>query len=144
MQLLESLLEPVKTMMKLDSKNGNDWKGFSRILEVMSFIDGIDGASREEIREAARGFCDLPVNPGETMSIEEVVFWAGVATGMEISRHAEEETIDSETAEKLLVFSSIFSHSVKNAVVDLALGQMEPEANQVEEHKRPEYKLRRA
>ena len=59
--------------------------------------------------------------------MEEVVFWAGVATGMEYWRHAEEETLDPANAEKMLVFSSIFAHSMKNAIVDLALGDLEGE-----------------
>ncbi len=134
----------VNEMMKLDSKNGSDWQGFSRILEIMSFLDGIEESCPEEIRDTAQKLCELPSNSGQTMSLEEVVFWAGVASGMEIARHADEETIDSETAGKMLIFSSIFSHSTKNAIVDLALGQMEPEANQVEDRRRPEYKLRRA
>ena len=59
------------------------------------------------------------------MSMEEVVFWAGVASGMEYWRHAEEDTLDPADAEKMLVFSSIFAHSMKNAIVDLALGDLE-------------------
>jgi len=62
------------------------------------------------------------------MSLEEVVFWAGVSTGMELWRHAEEETLNPTTAEKMLVFSSIFSHSIKNAIVDMALGQLEADS----------------
>jgi len=61
----------------------------------------------------------------QTMSMEEVVFWAGVAVGMQVSQHAEEGRVDPETEEKVLVFSSIFEHSTKNAIVDLALGEME-------------------
>ncbi len=115
-------------MMKLDVKNGNDWQGFSRILEIMSFVDEIEDTAPDDIRETVQSFSELP----------------GVATGMEFARHAEEGTIDPETAEKLLVFSSIFSHSTKSAIVDLALGQLEPEANQVEGRRRTEYKLRRS
>jgi len=48
---------------------------------------------------------------------------------MEYSRHADEGTIDPVSTEKMLVFSSIFAHSVKNAVVDLALGDLENEDN---------------
>jgi hypothetical protein len=44
---------------------------------------------------------------------------------MEFWRHAEEEAVDPIAAEKMLVFSSIFSHSMKNAIVDLALGDLE-------------------
>jgi hypothetical protein len=131
-------------MMKLDEKNGTDWQGFSRILEIMSFLDGIEESAPDDIRNTAQTFCELPANPGQSMSLEEVVFWAGVATGMEFAKHAEEETIDPETADKLLVFSSIFSHSTKSAIVDLALGQLEPEANQVGDGRRAEYKLRRS
>ena len=114
-------------MMKLERSNGRDWQGFTRILEIMSFVDAIGELSEPDIREAVDRFCDLPANPGQTMSLEEVVFWAGVASGMEFGRHAEEETVGPSTTEKMLVFSSIFAHSMKNAVVDLALGELEPD-----------------
>jgi hypothetical protein len=115
-------------MMKLQTKNGHDWQGFSRILEIMSFVEEIEESDPEEVRETADDLCELPPTPGQTMSLEEVVFWAGVSTGMELWRHAEEETLDPLTAEKMLVFSSIFSHSIRNAIVDMALGQLEPDS----------------
>src|SRR5437762_8743087 len=114
-------------MMKLETGNRRDWHGFSRILEVMTFLDEIEERSPDEVREAVEGFCELPPNPAHSMSMEEVVFWAGVASGMEFWRHAEEDTVDPATAEKMLIFSSIFSHSLKNAIVDLALGELEPD-----------------
>lgn len=114
-------------MMKLETANRRDWQGFTRILEVMSFVDELAERSSEDIRETVEKVCELPPNPSQTMSLEEVVFWAGVASGMEFWRHAEEETVDPSTAEKMLVFSSIFGHSMKNAIVDLALGELEPE-----------------
>ena len=112
-------------MMKLESTNRQDWQGFSRILEVMSFVGEIDTFNPEETRGIMEKLCQLPPCPGQTMSVEEVVFWAGVAVGMQVSQHAEEGGIDAETEEKVLVFSSIFEHSTKNAIVDLALGEME-------------------
>jgi hypothetical protein len=117
-------------MMKLETTNRQDWQGFSRILEVMSFVGEVDTFSAEETREIMDKLCQLPPSPGETMSMEEVVFWAGVAVGMELSQHAEQGTVDPETAERALVFSSIFEHSTKNAIVDLALGEMEPPSHQ--------------
>jgi hypothetical protein len=112
-------------MMKLENTNRQDWQGFSRILEVMSFVGEIDAFSPEETREVMEKLCQLPPSPGQTMSMEEVVFWAGVAVGMELSQHAEEGLVDPETAEKVLIFSSVFEHSTKNAIVDLALGEIE-------------------
>jgi hypothetical protein len=117
-------------MMKLETANGRDWQGFTRILEIMSFVDELSERTPDDIRETAANLCELPPNPGQTMSLEEVVFWAGVASGMEFWRHAEEEAVDPSTAEKMLVFSSIFAHSMKNAIVDLALGELDPEAEQ--------------
>ena len=114
-------------MMRLETTDRRDWQGFTRILEVMSFLDEIEDRSPAEVREAVERFSELPPNPGQTMSMEEVVFWAGVASGMEFWRHAEEETVDSASAEKMLIFSSIFAHSMKNAIVDLALGELDPE-----------------
>lgn len=113
-------------MMKIETGNRQDWQGFSRILEVMSFVDEVENFTPEQVRETFGQFCQLPPNPGQTMSMEEVVFWAGVAAGMQIGEQAESGNIDPETAEKLFVFSSIFGHSTKNAIVDLALGEMEP------------------
>jgi hypothetical protein len=112
-------------MMRLETKNGHDWQGFSRILEIISFVDDLDSIPPEEVREIGESFCDLPPDPGKSMTLEEVVFWAGFAAGMEFNRHAEDENVDPATAEKVLTFSSLFSHSVKNAIVDLALGQLE-------------------
>jgi hypothetical protein len=112
-------------MMKLETTNRQDWQGLSRILEVMSFIDEVDNFSPEESREIMEKLCQLPLCPRQTMSMEEVVFWAGVAVGMQLSQHTEEGSVDPETAEKVLVFSSLFEHSTKNAIVDLALGEME-------------------
>jgi len=114
-------------MMKLETTNGRDWQGFTRILEIMSFVDELGELAEADIQGAVDRFCELPPDHGQTMSLEEVVFWAGVASGMEFWRHAEEETVDPSTVEKMLVFSSIFAHSMKNAVVDLALGELEPD-----------------
>jgi len=44
---------------------------------------------------------------------------------MDLERYASEEKLDPVTAEKILVFASLFGHSTKNAIVDLALGQIE-------------------
>jgi len=115
-------------MMKLETTDRRDWRGFTRILEVMAFLDEIEERSPDEVREAVERFCELPPNPGQSMSMEEVVFWSGVASGMEFWRHAEEDTVDPTTAEKMLIFSSIFSHSMKNAIVDLALVELDPDA----------------
>ena len=120
-----SLYRLVIPMMRLETANRRDWQGFTRILEVMSLLDEIEDHSKEDIQERVENFCELPPNPGQTMSMEEVVFWAGVASGMEYWRHAEEDTLDPAHAEKMLVFSSIFAHSMKNAIVDLALGDLE-------------------
>jgi len=117
-------------MMKLETANRRDWQGFTRILEIMSLVDEVGELAPDDIKETVAGLCELPPNPGQTMSLEEVVFWAGVASGMEFWRHAEEDSIDPTTAEKMLVFSSVFAHSMKNAIVDLALGELDPEAEQ--------------
>jgi len=114
-------------MMRLETSDRKDWQGFTRILEVLSLLDEIEQRSPQEIREAIDGFCELPPNPGETVSMEEVVFWAGIATGMELRSHTDDEIVDEAVAEKMLIFSSIFAHSMKSAIVDLALGDLDPE-----------------
>ncbi|HZP16831.1 MAG TPA: hypothetical protein VFB00_02620 [Terriglobales bacterium] len=117
-------------MIKLETENGRDWRGFARLLEIISFIDELDQRPREEVRKALDGFCELPLNAGQTLSLEEVVFWAGISTGVQFMRQAEEEdNVDPVTVEKMLVFSSIFAHSLKSAIVDLALGEIESSAH---------------
>jgi hypothetical protein len=115
-------------MMKLETTDRRDWRGFTRILEVMTFLDEIEQRTPDEVSEAIERFCELPPDPGQSMSMEEVVFWSGVASGMEFWRNAEEGTVDAATAEKMLIFASIFSHSIKNAIVDLALVDLDPDA----------------
>ena len=105
--------------------NFRNWQSFFRILEVMSFVDAIEDSDAADVREDAEKLCELPTESGQTMSMEEVVFWAGVAVGMQLSQHAEDGSVDAETAEKVFIFSSIFEHSTKNAIVDLALGDIE-------------------
>jgi hypothetical protein len=107
-------------------KNFKDWQAFSRIVEVMSFIDRISELSLDEIRSTAEKLCELPADPQHTMSLEEVVFWAGVSTGMDVCRNTEEELMDEATADKFNVYASLFAYSTRNAVVDLALQQLEP------------------
>jgi hypothetical protein len=114
-------------MTRLETSDRKDWQGFTRILEVLSLLDEIRQRSPEDICEAIDGFCELPPNAGQTVSMEEVVFWAGIATGMELQGHTEEGTVDEAVAEKMLIFSSIFAHSMKSAIVDLALGELDPE-----------------
>ena len=115
--------------MKLDATNARDWQGFSRILELMTFVDEVEERSPEEVRQALERFCQLPPNPGQTMSLEEVVFWAGVASGMEFSQFAREQA-NPGFEEKMLLFASLFAHSMKNAIVDLAIGELESQVDE--------------
>jgi len=43
-------------MMKLETTNRRDWQGFTRVLEVMSFVDELGDHSPEDIRETVEGF----------------------------------------------------------------------------------------
>ena len=103
-----------------------DLEAFSRIFELMSFADRIQELSPEEIAETAHRLCELPANPGNTMSLEEVVFWAGVATGMDLSRSMQQDLLDEGSASKIEAYSSLLAYSTKNAVVDITLQQLEP------------------
>lgn len=103
-----------------------DLEAFSRIFELMSFVDRIEELTPEEISETAHRLCQLPANPDSTMSMEEVVFWAGVATGMELSRRMQEDLLDEGSAIKIEAYSSLLAYSTKNAVVDITLQQLEP------------------
>jgi hypothetical protein len=107
-------------------KKFSNLQSFGRIVEMMSFVDGLPEMSAEEIEEAAHRMCELPADPERTMSMEEVVFWAGVATGMEICKSMQEDVLDGSSAEKIQAYSSLLAYSTKNALVDLTLEQLEP------------------
>jgi hypothetical protein len=102
-----------------------NWKAFSRIVEVMGFVDDLPELSSDEIRETASKLCDLPTDPDSTMSMEEVLFWSGVASGMDVCRQTQEEVLDQGSADKILLYASLLAHSTKNAIVDLALDELE-------------------
>jgi hypothetical protein len=107
-------------------KKISDLQSFGRIVEMISFVDAIPEMSAEEIGDTAQRMCELPSDPERTMSMEEVVFWAGVATGMEVCKSMQEELLDATSAEKIQAYSSLLAYSTKNALVDLTLEQLEP------------------
>ena len=118
-------------MIKLETRNGRDWQGFAKVLEVITFLNELEDRSEDEVRQAIDQFCQLPANLGQTMSLEEVVFWAGVASGMEFARRAQEQDeLDGDSSDKMLVFASLFAYSLKNAIVDLAIGELETQPNE--------------
>ena len=100
-------------------------EGFARIIEVMSFVDDLQDLTSDEVQKTTQRLCELPADPKRAMSMEEVVFWAGVATGMDASRQAQEEALDSATMDKMFLYSSLLAHSTKNAIIDLTVQQME-------------------
>jgi predicted nuclease of restriction endonuclease-like RecB superfamily len=110
----------------MEISDARDLQAFAKIVEIMSFVDDIQEMDSEEIRERVQSLCELPPAPHHSMGVEEVVFWAGVATGMDVSRRAEEAVLEQSIADKLLLYSSLFAHSTKTAVVDLALQQLDP------------------
>ena len=109
-------------------KQFSNLQSFGRIVEMISFVDGLPQHyyRRENTEEAAHRMCELPANPEHTMSMEEVVFWAGVATGMEVCKSMQEDVLDARSAEKIQAYSSLLAYSTKNALVDLTLEQLEP------------------
>jgi hypothetical protein len=102
-----------------------DLTAFCKIFEVMSFVERIKELTPEEIEEATQKLCELPENAERTMSMEEVVFWAGVATGMEVLKSVQEDLLDDTSAEKIQAYSSLLAYSTKNALVDLTLQELE-------------------
>jgi hypothetical protein len=91
----------------------------------MSFVDRIKEMTPEEIEEATQKLCELPANAERTMSMEEVVFWAGVATGIDVLKSAQDDLLDDTSAEKIQAYSSLLAYSTKNALIDLTLQELE-------------------
>src|SRR2546427_13026953 len=105
--------------------NTRDLQAFSRIFEVMSFVDRIQELSPEEIEETAHRLCQLPANPRNSMRLEEVVFWAGDATGMDLSRSMQEDLLDGGCASRIEADPSLLAYSTKYGVVDITVGPSE-------------------
>jgi len=103
-----------------------DLQPFCKIFEIMSFMDRIKELSYEEIQETAMSLCELPANPENQLSLEEVIFWAGIATGLDLAKHAQESTVDDESLERIEAYSGLLAYSTKNAVVDLTLERLDP------------------
>jgi hypothetical protein len=102
-----------------------NYQAFSRIIEMMSLMERAHELSPAEAGETANAMCDLTDDSKHELSMEEVLFWAGVSTGMEVCRNFEEGSIDAQTAEKIMNYSSVFAYSTQNAVVDLTLQSLE-------------------
>src|SRR5438094_884416 len=101
--------------------NTRNLQAFSRIFEVMSFVDRIQELSPEEIEETAHRLCQLPANPGNSMSLEEVVFWAGVSTGMDVSRSMQEDLLDGGSASKIEAVENIAAARGRSTAPSCAL-----------------------
>ena len=99
---------------------------FCKIFEVMSFLDRVKELTSQEIHETAMRLCELPSNPESSLSMEEVIFWAGLATGLDLAKQAQDGTLDDESLERMEAFSGLLAYSTKNAVVDLTLERLEP------------------
>ena len=103
-----------------------DLQPFCKIFEVMSFMDRIKDLSPDEIQQTAMSLCQLPANPENQLSLEEVVFWAGIATGLDLAQQAQESALDDESLERIEAYSGLLAYSTKNAVVDLTLERLDP------------------
>lgn len=108
-----------------------NYQAYSRIVEMMSLMERLEELTPEDVGATVREICEIPNEVQEEISMEEVLFWAGLATGMEVCRNCEEGHLDEESAEKLMAYASLFAYSTQNAVVELTLQQLE------EGHKMP-------
>src|SRR5439155_13795710 len=68
---LARLLGYIPVNMPVEKKF-SDLQSFGRIVEMISFVDGLPEMSAEEIEETAHRMCELPANPERTMNMEEV------------------------------------------------------------------------
>jgi len=102
-----------------------NYQAYSRIVEMMSLMERLEELAPADVRDTVREICEIPDDSQEEISMEEVLFWAGVATGMEVSRNCEEGLLDEQSAEKLMAYASLFAYSTQNAVVELTLQQLE-------------------
>ncbi|HXZ79897.1 MAG TPA: hypothetical protein VEG30_08210 [Terriglobales bacterium] len=98
---------------------------FSRIVDVISFAEHLEELTAEEAKAITDRLCKLPRNSENPMSLEEIIFWAGIATGMDIFRNMSEDRIDYSVGERIFHYSSLFACSTKNVVVDLTLDSLE-------------------
>ena len=73
-------------MMKIDMNNGQDWQGFSKILEVMSFVEEVEDSSLEDVRDTA-GERDRTLAPHRPVS-GQIERQRQVAFGAQARRHA--------------------------------------------------------
>src|SRR2546430_4569977 len=97
--------------------NTRDLQAFSRIFEVMSFVDRIQELSPEEIEETAHRLCQLPANPGNSMSLEAVLFLGGGSTWKGGFRRMQGNPLDRGSPRQIETFSFLFACSTKKTIV---------------------------
>ena len=101
------------------------WHTYSRILNLMTLMESLPDLSPAERDEAISKLCEQSENCRHSMTLDEVVFWAGIATGLQLSRNVEAGNVDPDARDRVACFATLFSESTKSAVVEMTIRDLE-------------------
>lgn len=101
------------------------WRTYSRILNLMTLMETLPDLSPEEREDAISKLCEQSENARHSMTLDEIVFWAGIATGLQLSRNVEAANVDPELRDRVACFATLFAESTKSAVVEMTIRDLE-------------------
>ena len=101
------------------------WHTYSRILNLMVLMETLPDLSPGEQAEAVSKVCEQSENARHSMTLDEIVFWAGMASGLELSRNLEAGKVDPDIRDRVACFATLFAESTKSAVVEMTIRDLE-------------------
>jgi hypothetical protein len=101
------------------------WNTYSHIVHLMSLVETLSDLSREELDLLLGRVGEQWARASQTTTLDEVVLWAGIATGLKLSRAVEAGTVDPEIRDRVASYASLFAESTKSAVVEMTLRDLE-------------------
>lgn len=101
------------------------WNTYSRIVHFMTVVETLSDLSPEELDLQLGKACQQSDRAKQAMTLDEVVFWAGIATGLKLSEAVEAGKVDPNIRDRVAAYASLFAESTKSAVVEMTLRDLE-------------------
>lgn len=101
------------------------WSAYSHIVNVMWLMENLPALSPEELDGELTRALENSENVRHTMTLDEIVFWAGMATGLNLSRSAESGQLDPSIRDRIARYAALFAESTKSAVVEMTIRDLE-------------------
>ncbi|HET7442187.1 MAG TPA: hypothetical protein VFJ47_12865 [Terriglobales bacterium] len=101
------------------------WSTYSHIVNVMWLMENLPALSAEELDGELTRVLESSENVRHTMTLDEIVFWAGIATGLNLSRSVETGELEPHIRERIAKYAALFAECTKSAVVEMTIRDLE-------------------